>query len=131
MTYSVLIVDDNRISRDSVRDLFDAAGWQVTTRDNGIQALQACEQQDFDAVITGYFMPIIDGPHLLGILKGKTEFKSVPVVMLSTRSFLEIAEHTDTEKLAFFMSKPLNSEARQALVRRLSEVVVATKGKAA
>ena len=131
MTHRVLIVDDNRISRDNLQNLLASAGWDTEVRDNGIQALQACEQQDFDAVITGYSMPIIDGPHLLGLLKSNPRYQVVPVVMLSTRSFDEVSQHADVEQLAFFMSKPLNCDTRQQLVERLTAVVVATKEKAA
>ncbi|MCL1037717.1 response regulator [Shewanella submarina] len=131
MTHRVLIVDDNRISRDTLQDLLTSAGWETEVRDNGIQALQACEQQTFDAVITGFFMPIIDGPHLLGLLKSNPRHQSMPVVMLSTRSFDEVSRHANAEQLAFFMNKPLNCDARQQLVERLTAVVVATKEKAA
>lgn len=131
MTHSVLIVDDNRISRESLQTLLTSVGWQVDTRENGIQALQACEQHRFDAVITGYSMPVIDGPHLLGLLKNRSDYQNVPVVMLSTRDQQEVARHTNMEQLAFFLSKPLNCESKQMLLERLLAVVVATKDKAA
>ncbi|BDM63940.1 Fis family transcriptional regulator [Shewanella sp. NFH-SH190041] len=131
MTHSILIVDDNSISRENLQLLLNPSEWQVTLAENGIQALQLCEQHQYSAIITGFFMPIIDGPHLVGLLRDKPQYQHTPIIMLSTRSEQEVSASMDMTQLAFFMRKPLSDELKRQLLADLTAVVVATEGKAA
>ena len=47
---SVLIVDDEAIVRESIRDWLKDAGYQVATAETGEEALQLIEEQDFSVI---------------------------------------------------------------------------------
>lgn len=78
----ILIVDDEPdiitlISRYAKRD-----GYEVTSAEDGRQAIKACQQEDFDLIVMDVMMPDTDG---FTACKKIKEFKDIPVIMLSAR----------------------------------------------
>ncbi|MBV7315148.1 response regulator [Shewanella sp. NIFS-20-20] len=131
MAFRILVVDDNKISRETVQTLLVDAGWLVDGVDNAIQALANINHTDYDLVITGYYMPVIDGPHLTGLIKTRHDSADLPVIMLSTRSEADVAAAMDMQLLSMFLRKPLNCDAKRQLLDHISTLIVATSGKAA
>ena len=79
---TILIVDDEPdiitlISRYAKRD-----GYEVVTAEDGRQAIEACQKEDFDIIIMDVMMPDTDG---FTACKKIKEFKDIPVIMLSAR----------------------------------------------
>ena len=54
---SVLIVDDEPIVRESIRDWLKDAGYQVATAESGEEALEMIKKQDFSIVILDVRLP--------------------------------------------------------------------------
>ncbi len=61
----VLVVDDETIVRESLRDWLGDIGHQVLTAENGAQALGIIEKEKPEIVITDLVMPGMDGIELL------------------------------------------------------------------
>ena len=58
----ILIVEDDRLMRDSLVDVLGAAGHEVVTADNGVQACEiVADGTAFDVIITDIIMPEMDG----------------------------------------------------------------------
>lgn len=131
MSLKILVVDDNPICRQVLIDLLTDKGWQVATAENGIQALQKCKDKKFNAVITGFYMPVVDGPHFLRMLKEMEELAQLPVIMLSTQEQKEVEAQVDFQLLSLYLRKPLNCDTKRQLVDHLSTLAVATDDKAA
>ncbi len=60
-TPSVLIVEDDAVNRDVFTRIVTRAGYSVTQTENGIEALEALRQQDFQAIVTDIKMPGLSG----------------------------------------------------------------------
>ena len=86
----VLIVEDETIMRESLRDWLTDGGYQVETADEGEEALKAIAEQDFGVVILDLRLPGKDGvqvlkearakrPHLKGIII--TAYPSIPTAV--------------------------------------------------
>ena len=78
----ILIVDDEPdiitlISRYAKRD-----GYDIATAEDGRQAIEACQKEDFDLIVMDVMMPDTDG---FTACKKIKEFKDIPVIMLSAR----------------------------------------------
>lgn len=78
----ILMVDDEPdiitlISRYAKRE-----GYEVMTAEDGRQAIEACQKEDFDIIIMDVMMPDTDG---FTACKKIKEFKDIPVIMLSAR----------------------------------------------
>ena len=82
----VLLVDDSAFFRNLLSPLLDVAGYQVTTVESAVEALQLCEEgRDFDVIISDIEMPGMSGYDLAEALKTK-RWAETPIVALSAHS---------------------------------------------
>lgn len=78
---SILVVDDDRMLRDMLRDMLEAWGFRVITAADGEEGIRKFRTDDVSLVITDIVMPDTDGIALLRRLK-KTAPR-VPVIAIS------------------------------------------------
>ena len=57
----LLLVEDNHINQEVARELLGTAGFDIDIRDNGAEALQAVQANDYDVVLMDIQMPVMDG----------------------------------------------------------------------
>jgi len=77
----ILVVDDDDATRDSVRLMIDRLGYQVTTVDNGKDALKKLEQQPFDLLLSDLYMPGLNGHGLVRAVRDQNT--NLPIVVMS------------------------------------------------
>lgn len=82
----VLVADDNADMREYLSRLLLGAGYQVSTVDDGRQALRAVRAKAFDLVVSDVMMPHLDGLALVAALRADPRTASVPVLLLSARA---------------------------------------------
>src|SRR5262249_43203921 len=81
---TVLIVDDNEHNRYTLTRRLNREGYlNLTTADNGRQALKALNAGRFDLVLLDVMMPKMNGYQVLEHLKGDLQLRDVPVIMIS------------------------------------------------
>ena len=61
----VLVVDDERLSRETTRQQLREAGYEAEAVENAFQALQQLEENRWDVVLTDLRMPTMDGLEFL------------------------------------------------------------------
>jgi DNA-binding response OmpR family regulator len=86
MSSAVLVVEDDRELRETVRRYLERAGHAVHTTGSGAEALQVLATGGVDLVVLDLGLPDIDGLELLTAARRGGE---VPVVVLTARSQLE------------------------------------------
>jgi two-component system alkaline phosphatase synthesis response regulator PhoP len=85
---AILVVDDDPDIRDSVAIILKNHNYIVHTASNGKEAVQALEEKKPDLMILDIMMATdTEGFDLAYDLREKTEFKNLPIIMLT--SFLE------------------------------------------
>lgn len=84
MTKSVLVVDDSTSVRKMIEFALKARGYTVTSAEDGQVALESLERETFDLVILDINMPRLDGLSLLKIIRERSEWEAMPVMMLTT-----------------------------------------------
>src|SRR5262245_13726462 len=83
-TARLLVVDDNEDNRYTLIMRLQIEGYEdITTADDGEQALDLLRKQDFDLVLLDVMMPKVDGYQVLSQLKDEGRLHSIPVVMIS------------------------------------------------
>lgn len=82
----ILAVDDSPSMRKMVAFTLTGAGYQVVEAIDGQDALEKAQQQSFDLVLTDQNMPRLDGLGLTKKLRDHPQFKSTPILMLTTES---------------------------------------------
>ncbi|MEJ0084630.1 MAG: response regulator [Pseudomonadota bacterium] len=80
----VLLVDDDEIVVERLRDMIGAAGYEVATAANGEQALAALRRQFAPIVILDRNMPGMDGLELTRAIRAGTHYPGYVYIMLCT-----------------------------------------------
>ena len=80
---SILIADDDSVSRKLLTRLLEQDGHDVRAAENGTQALELFDEQPADVVLLDIVMPGLDGMSVLQRLKDTPEGQHVPVIMIS------------------------------------------------
>ena len=81
----ILIVDDEPIVRESIRDWLKDAGYQVATAETGEQALEMVQEEDFGVVLLDVRLPGRTGLAVLKDLKAaKPHIKAIVITAYPT-----------------------------------------------
>ena len=78
----VLIVDDEEMIRNVLREYVEFEGNEAFEAQDGIQAVKMCKENDYDIILMDVMMPALDG---FSAVKEIRKFKDIPVIMLSAR----------------------------------------------
>ncbi|MDF1780382.1 MAG: response regulator [Alcanivoracaceae bacterium] len=77
----MLVVEDSEIQHESIRELFDQKGVQITSVHTGGEALVALRDHVFDCMILDLTLPDMTGFELLESIHGNDNYDSVPVII--------------------------------------------------
>jgi two-component system chemotaxis response regulator CheY len=84
MSKNILTVDDSKTIREMVKFILTSAGYSVIEAEDGEKALQTLSSQKTDLIITDLNMPNMHGITLIKTLRGMPDFKTTPILMLTT-----------------------------------------------
>ena len=99
----ILIIDDERAIRNSLKDILELEGYTVAVAEDGVQGIQAAEKQPFDLIYTDIKMPGMDGIEVLEKLHG-----TCPIVMISGHGTIETAVEAIKKGAFDFIEKPFD-----------------------
>jgi two-component system chemotaxis sensor kinase CheA len=80
---AVLVVEDSITSRMLLKNLLEAAGYYVRPSVDGLDALTALGEEDFDLVISDIEMPRMDGFELTSKIRGDSRLARMPVMLVT------------------------------------------------
>ena len=102
----ILIVDDERSIRNSLKEILDDEGYDVDVAENGQQGVEMVEKEKYDVIFCDIKMPVMDGVETLAKLTSMGIDSAV--VMISGHA--DVATAVDCiKKGAFdFIEKPLD-----------------------
>ncbi|MBE9186128.1 response regulator [Microcoleus sp. LEGE 07076] len=80
---TVLVVDDDPISRDLIERALSRQGLHIEVADSGEQAVRLAKQLRPDAITLDVIMPGMDGWAVLSALKADPDLAEIPVILLS------------------------------------------------
>jgi two-component system chemotaxis response regulator CheY len=84
--HSILAVDDSASMRQMVSFTLKSAGYNVVEAVDGQDAYEKAQGRSFDLVLTDQNMPRMDGISLTRKLRETPQFKTTPILMLTTES---------------------------------------------
>ena len=79
----ILVVDDERAVRESLRRALELEGYEIELADDGLAALAALEDDEPDAMILDVLMPGLDGLEVAR--RVRREGSRLPILMLTAR----------------------------------------------
>lgn len=80
----ILVVDDSITSRTLLKNVLESYGYDVTTAIDGIEALSALREANFDLVSSDVEMPRMDGFELTARIRSDERFSRLPVVLVTS-----------------------------------------------
>ncbi len=84
--HSILAVDDSASMRQMVSFTLKSAGYNVVEAVDGQDAYEKAGGKSFDLVLTDQNMPRMDGISLTKKLRENPQFKTTPILILTTES---------------------------------------------
>ncbi|MDA3955885.1 response regulator [Oceanispirochaeta sp.] len=115
----ILIVDDSRTVRESLKFFLTEGGYEVIEGTDGQDALNVVTGQNCDLVITDVNMPNMDGLTLISKLRQMKEFKFTPILVLTTESQQSIMEKGKELGATGWIVKPFDNEKVMGVIRKV------------
>ena len=84
----VMVIDDSKTIRRTAETLLKREGADVVTATDGFEALAKIADQQPQIIFVDIMMPRLDGYQTCALIKNNQMFKSVPVIMLSSKDGL-------------------------------------------
>ena len=118
---SILVVEDSLTSRIFMRNILEAAGYEVTLNVNGKEALDTLtKSQSFDLVISDIEMPVLDGIALVKAIRSSRSIQQLPIVLVSSLSEeKKRSEGIQAGANAYFVKGDLNQANLLSVIREL------------
>lgn len=105
MSKNILIVDDERSIRNTLRDILGFEGYTITEAEDGSKAIEIVKSKlPLDCVLCDIKMPKIDGIEVLEVI---TEVRpNIPVIMISGHNDIDAAVEAVKKGAFDYISKP-------------------------
>jgi len=100
----ILIIDDERAIRSTLREILEYEDYQVEDVDNGIDGLEMIAKDDYDLVLCDIKMNRMDGMEVL--TEGLLLKPDLPFIMISGHGTVETAVEASRKGAFDFISKP-------------------------
>jgi PAS domain S-box-containing protein len=111
----VLVVEDDPRAGDLLGHYLKEAGYRVAHASSGAQAIALAKSLKPDAITLDILLPGEDGMAILGQLKGATETKAIPVVVVSITDHRELGYSLGAVE---WLVKPVQRDSFVTAVRR-------------
>ena len=115
----IIIVDDDRDTREMLTMALDLEGFAVGQAANGLRLISAMHVDRPDVILLDVMMSWIDGFELCRAIKKNPTFADIPVIFISARKSAE-DERTGLQAGAVaYFSKPIDMDGLVARIREL------------
>jgi len=115
----ILVIDDERSIRNTLKDILEFEKHQVALAENGKLGLEVAQNSVFDLIFSDIKMPEMDGIELLVNLKEKEI--DVPIIMISGHGNIETAVECIKKGAFDFIEKPIDLNRLLVTVRNALE----------
>jgi len=120
----VLLADDNALNRYLAKALLEQHGHDVTTVENGAQALEAVREESFDLVLMDVQMPVMDGITATRAIRDPNSGvldPDLPIVAITAHALKGDRERFIEVGMNDYISKPVSMDAFYAAISRVME----------
>ena len=116
----VLVIDDERAIRSTLKDILSLEGFDVELAENGAAGIEQFEKGGIDVVFLDIKMPGMDGIEVLERLQAISP--EVPVVMISGHGTIDTAVEAIKKGAYDFIAKPLDLNRILITLRNATDI---------
>ncbi|MCZ6868521.1 MAG: twitching motility response regulator PilG [Gammaproteobacteria bacterium] len=115
----VMVIDDSKTIRRTAETLLKKVGCEVITATDGFDALAKIADTKPSIIFVDIMMPRLDGYQTCALIKNNSEFKSTPVVMLSSKDGIFDKAKGRIVGSDRYLTKPFSKEELLGTIRAL------------
>lgn len=107
----ILVIDDERAIRNTLKDILEFEGYTVEVADNGRSGLEYALSNTFDLIFTDIKMPEMDGMDFLQTYRAKVQEQNseeTPIIMITGHGSVDTAVEALKKGAFDFIQKPLD-----------------------
>jgi len=104
----ILVVEDNNINQEVVKELLAPYGFIIDIQNNGIKAIEAVKNNKYDAVLMDMQMPEMDGFEATRIILQNQNNKNLPIIAMSAHSQEDEINKCIKAGMRDYLKKPIN-----------------------
>jgi two-component system response regulator HydG len=119
MQAKILVIDDEQAILDTIGILLRGEGFEVTTLQNGLAALERLAELQPDIVLTDIRMPSISGLDILAAVRKHDP--EIRVILMTAQASLQTAMKAVNEGAFYYLQKPFGNDDLITLCRRAVE----------
>jgi DNA-binding NtrC family response regulator len=101
----ILVIDDERSIRNTLRDILEYEDYKVDDADTGIEGLKLVNAKKYDVILCDIKMPNMDG---IEVLEHIMKITDTPVIMISGHGTIETAVEAIKKGAYDYIAKPLD-----------------------
>jgi len=122
MATTIMVVDDSRIMRNTVKGVFSGLGVSCVfvEADNGEEALVQLDMYPIDLVLLDWNMPKLSGIDFLKKVRAMDKYKNLPIIMVTSEAakfnVIEALKNGATD----YITKPINLDLFKEKVTKLA-----------
>jgi signal transduction histidine kinase/CheY-like chemotaxis protein len=114
----VLLVEDNRVNQKVALGMLERLGCQVTTADNGREAVALFEPGRYDLILMDCQMPEMDGYAATAAIRGRQDGKHIPIVALTAHAMEGDREKCLAAGMSDYLAKPIRPKSMHEVLGR-------------
>ena len=122
--YNVLIVEDSPTMRQLIAfALKRIRGVRIVEASDGVDGLKKLSSQRFDLILTDINMPIMDGLKLVSLVRNDANYKTIPIVVITTEGAQEDRERALALGANDYITKPIQPTKILEVARNLLKII--------
>ncbi|MCI0410755.1 MAG: response regulator [Acidobacteria bacterium] len=104
----ILVIDDDPLFREVVRDILTQADFEVLAAADGFAGIELARKVQPAVIVLDMLLPEMDGLSALELLKRDPALKAIPVVGVTVSADLTYAQRAFRAGAMFFLPKPVS-----------------------
>ena len=119
MAKSILAIDDSVSIRQMVGFTLKSSGYEVVEAVDGMDGLEKAKGTSFNLILTDQNMPRMDGLTLIKSLRALPQYKTVPILMLTTESSDAMKQQGRAAGATGWLVKPFDPQKLIEVVKKV------------
>ena len=105
---TILVVDDDNVSRLTIRKVLEKSNYRIITAENGEDAIAKCIASLPDLVLLDVVMPGLDGYQTCAAIRNIADYNLLPILILTSLDDMASIDKAFQSGATDFITKPLN-----------------------